>query len=238
MPPSANSTQNTPLPPSVEKAYYRKCIEIKRRIIEVEESNDAARLRKVRLHRAITKMRLERAFLLEKLADRMDYNPDASDKSTSAPPTPQDKPVRAKRPQRKEDDPSMQSPPPHPHALPSSHMTAYPDAHSTPDHHGRQIYHHVAAVNGNVPPHADPPPYPHQQPMLPHQPGYAPYQGPGSANGGGEYQRPFGGGSTGEAVGAGPEIRLDANGERRVQPETEPGDGGAGFSGGFTAVNR
>ena len=64
------ATMNTPLAPSVEKAYYRKCIELKRRLNEVEEANDAARVRRARLDRAILKMRLERAFLLEQLARR------------------------------------------------------------------------------------------------------------------------------------------------------------------------
>ena len=58
--------------PSVEKAYYRKCIELKRRLNDVEEANDGARLRKLRLNRAIMKMRLERAFLLDQLAKRME----------------------------------------------------------------------------------------------------------------------------------------------------------------------
>ncbi|KAF4553403.1 Hypothetical protein D9617_7g031300 [Elsinoe fawcettii] len=66
-------TLNTPLPPSVEKAYYRKCIELKRRLNDVEEANDAARLRRARLDRAILKMRLERAFLLEQLGRRMEF---------------------------------------------------------------------------------------------------------------------------------------------------------------------
>lgn len=62
------------LPPSVEEAYKKKCIELKRRMNEVEESNDAFRLRKVRLMRGIRKMRLERAFLLEVLGKRMRKN--------------------------------------------------------------------------------------------------------------------------------------------------------------------
>ncbi|KAF2150585.1 hypothetical protein K461DRAFT_295849 [Myriangium duriaei CBS 260.36] len=68
--PPASATANTPLAPSVEKAYYRKCIELKRRLNEVEEANDAARARRTRLDRAILKMRLERAFLLEQLSRR------------------------------------------------------------------------------------------------------------------------------------------------------------------------
>jgi hypothetical protein len=63
-----------PLPPSVEEAYRKKCIELKRRMTEVEESNDAFRLRKARLTRGIRKMRLERAYLLEILGKRMKKN--------------------------------------------------------------------------------------------------------------------------------------------------------------------
>lgn len=58
----------------MEKAYYRKCIELKRRLNDVEEANEAARLRKLRLNRAIMKMRLERAFLLDQLAKRMEID--------------------------------------------------------------------------------------------------------------------------------------------------------------------
>lgn len=63
-----------PLPPSVEAAYKKKCIELKRRLIEVDEDNDAKRLRIARLHRGIRKMRLERAYLLEALAKRQKKN--------------------------------------------------------------------------------------------------------------------------------------------------------------------
>lgn len=71
--PPDGSTQNTPLAPSVEKAYYRKCIELKRRLNEVESANDELKTRKVRLDRGIMKMRLERAFLLDELRKRMDH---------------------------------------------------------------------------------------------------------------------------------------------------------------------
>ena len=70
----AAGSNSAPLPPSVEEAYRRKCIELKRRMCEVEESNDAFRLRKVRLNRGIRKMRLERAYLLETLSKRMRKN--------------------------------------------------------------------------------------------------------------------------------------------------------------------
>jgi hypothetical protein len=76
-----------PLPPSVEEAYRRKCIQLKQRMNEVEEANDASRARLVRLHRAIDKMRLERAFLLEQLAKRTSTNVEDSEGSPSPPPT-------------------------------------------------------------------------------------------------------------------------------------------------------
>lgn len=79
----SDPTMNTPLAPSVEKAYYRKCIELKRRLNEVEQANDEARLRRHRLDRAITKMRLERALLLEQLAKRMEYDIDGEEELES-----------------------------------------------------------------------------------------------------------------------------------------------------------
>ncbi|KAK5130129.1 hypothetical protein LTR08_002469 [Meristemomyces frigidus] len=76
-----SSTSGTPLAPSVEKAYYRKCIALKRRLNEVEAANDEAKIRRVRLDRSIMKMRLERAFLLEQLSKRMEHNVDGSEGS-------------------------------------------------------------------------------------------------------------------------------------------------------------
>ncbi|KAF1987949.1 hypothetical protein K402DRAFT_453151 [Aulographum hederae CBS 113979] len=123
-------TANTPLPPSVEKAYYRKCIELKRRINEIEDANDAARLRKIRINRGVLKMRLERAFLLEQLQKRMDLNVDGSDRSESPPPAPQDKPLRSKRSHR------QKTPPPGtagPAVLPSNATPLpHPDLHTSP----------------------------------------------------------------------------------------------------------
>ncbi|KAF8849358.1 hypothetical protein BDZ45DRAFT_604499 [Acephala macrosclerotiorum] len=91
------------LPPSVEEAYRKKCIELKRRLNEVEESNDAARQRIARIHRSIQKQRLERAFLLEQLAKRTSTNVEDSEGSPSPPPTPKEKPLRTKRGHRKPD---------------------------------------------------------------------------------------------------------------------------------------
>ncbi|KAI9702443.1 MAG: hypothetical protein M1836_000923 [Candelina mexicana] len=75
------------LPPTVERAYRLKCIQLRRRISDVDDCNDAYRLRKIRLNRGIMKMRLERAFLLEQLAKRMRDNVDESEGSASPPPT-------------------------------------------------------------------------------------------------------------------------------------------------------
>ena len=77
----AKRAAGTPLAPSVEKAYYRKCIQLKRRLNEVETANEEARTRRVRLDRAIMKMRLERAFLLEQLSKRVEPNVEGSDAS-------------------------------------------------------------------------------------------------------------------------------------------------------------
>ncbi|KAH0443572.1 hmg box protein [Colletotrichum camelliae] len=108
------------LPPSVEEAYRRKCIQLKQRTNEVEEENDATRVRLARIRRQVEKMRLERAFLLEQLAKRTSTNVEDSDGSPSPPPTvgpppspprrqsrlltpsqPQEKPLRTKRGHRK-----------------------------------------------------------------------------------------------------------------------------------------
>jgi hypothetical protein len=75
------------LPPSVEESYRRKCIQLKQRMMEVEEANDASRVRLDRMKRGIEKMRLERAFLLEQLAKRTSTNVEDSEGSPSPPPT-------------------------------------------------------------------------------------------------------------------------------------------------------
>ncbi|KAH6661307.1 hypothetical protein BKA67DRAFT_531365 [Truncatella angustata] len=114
----APSNANPPsLPPTVEEAYRRKCIQLKQRSKEIEDENDAYRLRLRRLERQIQKTRLERAFLLEQIAKRTSTNVEDSDGSPSPPPTvrhsspgldgnestnargfqPEDKPMRVKR---------------------------------------------------------------------------------------------------------------------------------------------
>jgi len=78
------------LPPSVEEAYRRKCVELKRRNHQVEEANDAARVRIARIKRQVEKLRIERAFLLEQLTKRTSTNVEDSEGSPSPPPTGQD----------------------------------------------------------------------------------------------------------------------------------------------------
>lgn len=102
-----------PLPPSVEEAYRRKCLQLKRRTNEVEEDNEAARLRLVRLKRGVEKLRLERAFLLEQLAKRTSTNVEDSEGSPSPPPTVRDE-VLPESTQSQNLRPSAHSPSPAP----------------------------------------------------------------------------------------------------------------------------
>ncbi|KAK3985544.1 Non-histone protein 10 [Cladorrhinum sp. PSN332] len=81
------STIPPPLPPSVEEAYRRKCVQLRARTLEVEAENEAAILRLTRMQRQVDKMRLERAFLLEQIAKRTSTNVEDSDGSPSPPPT-------------------------------------------------------------------------------------------------------------------------------------------------------
>ncbi|KJR80805.1 uncharacterized protein SPSK_05295 [Sporothrix schenckii 1099-18] len=105
LPRGYDSTPTSPgvptLPPSVEEAYRRKCVFLKQRMADVEEANDAVRVRLARLKRQVEKQRLERAFLLEQLAKRTSTNVEDSDGSPSPPATPKDKPLRTKRGHRK-----------------------------------------------------------------------------------------------------------------------------------------
>ncbi|KFY46211.1 hypothetical protein V495_02603 [Pseudogymnoascus sp. VKM F-4514 (FW-929)] len=101
--PPANAAPPPTLPPSVEEAYRRKCIQLRHRMKTVEEANDASRIRLLRMRRGIEKMRLERAFLLEQLSKRTSTNVEDSDGSPSPPPTPKEKPLRTKRGRRAPD---------------------------------------------------------------------------------------------------------------------------------------
>ncbi|KAF1961912.1 hypothetical protein CC80DRAFT_488296 [Byssothecium circinans] len=170
--PPARAYAQKDLPPSVEMAYYRKCIDLRRRIKDVEESNDGTRLRISRLHRGVQKMRLERAFLLDQLSKHMEYNVDDSDRSSSPPPTPTDKPLRSKRSHRKATPPPGGQlgggPSSMPHASPGSthhhqqilqSMNPMSSAQSTPDPSRAAPFFSAMggsaasphAVNGNAP---------------------------------------------------------------------------------------
>ncbi|KAL5411195.1 hypothetical protein PMIN04_010332 [Paraphaeosphaeria minitans] len=141
---AARAFSQSDLPPSVEKAYYKKCIDLRRRITDIEDSNDGTRVRIRRLHRGIQKMRLERAFLLEQLQKHMEFSIDDSDRSSSPPPTPTDKPLRSKRSHRKGTPPAgsqtggaasvQQESPSNSHHQPLLHaMNPMSSAQSTPD---------------------------------------------------------------------------------------------------------
>lgn len=64
-PPTSAQSLN---PPSVEIAYKRKCIALKKRLAEVEAENELMRTRNRRGWQYIQKMRLESCMLLERLA--------------------------------------------------------------------------------------------------------------------------------------------------------------------------
>jgi hypothetical protein len=85
----AHGVSNSPLPPSVEAAYYQKCIDLKRRIQEIEGNNDKMRTTIDRSHRAVNKLRLERGFLVSEVVRQM-AKETGSEKSDSPPPTVRD----------------------------------------------------------------------------------------------------------------------------------------------------
>lgn len=64
-PPTSLPSSN---PPSVEVAYKRKSIALKKRLNEVESENELIRQRNQRAWKYIQKMRLESCILLERLA--------------------------------------------------------------------------------------------------------------------------------------------------------------------------
>lgn len=71
-----------------EQKYLEKCKELKRRIAEIEDHNEAMALSISRTTRSIQRLRLERSFLLEKLEERTFFKVDDSDGSASPPPSP------------------------------------------------------------------------------------------------------------------------------------------------------
>ncbi|KAK2753116.1 hypothetical protein FQN55_005076 [Onygenales sp. PD_40] len=67
-PANNNVAQPPPNPPSIEAAYKKKCIALKKRLNEVQESNFEMQQRNEMGLRYIKKMRLESCILLERLA--------------------------------------------------------------------------------------------------------------------------------------------------------------------------
>ncbi|KAK5174619.1 uncharacterized protein LTR77_001700 [Saxophila tyrrhenica] len=138
----APSTQNTPLPPSVEKAYYRKCIELKRRLNEVEAANDEMKLRRVRQDRGVMKMRLQRAYLLDHLRKMMEHTTNvegsegSADEGMNTPPV--DRPHRDKRRRHLPPTPSAPQPAASSHAhqpapfAPPARVPSQPEVGGTP----------------------------------------------------------------------------------------------------------
>ena len=82
-----HGVSNSNLPPSVEAAYYRKCIELKRRVNEIESNNDKMRTNIERSHRACDKLRLERNVLIAEITRQTAQKETGSQKSESPPPT-------------------------------------------------------------------------------------------------------------------------------------------------------
>ncbi|KAK9451341.1 uncharacterized protein V1518DRAFT_408298 [Limtongia smithiae] len=76
------------IPQSEEIKYKQKCKDLKRRIREIEDDNGVLTLRLARSKRAVQRMRLERALLLEKLEERTFLKVDDSEGSPSPPPSP------------------------------------------------------------------------------------------------------------------------------------------------------
>ncbi|BFZ60367.1 hypothetical protein YB2330_001403 [Saitoella coloradoensis] len=64
---------------SEDARYRQKCKDLRKRIREIEESNDAMTLKLARTKRSIQRLRLERAFLLERLEERTPARPSADE---------------------------------------------------------------------------------------------------------------------------------------------------------------
>jgi solute carrier family 25 phosphate transporter 3 len=65
---TTTNNHNTPNPPSIELAYKKKCIQLKKRLNEIEAENDLIRARNKRAKFYVAKMRLETCIMLERLA--------------------------------------------------------------------------------------------------------------------------------------------------------------------------
>jgi hypothetical protein len=63
--------RNAPLAPTQELAYRKKCVQLKRRLAEIEANNDSTRKRIMQETEHVQKMRLMRAILLNHLQEIM-----------------------------------------------------------------------------------------------------------------------------------------------------------------------
>ncbi|RAL17722.1 uncharacterized protein BO97DRAFT_419952 [Aspergillus homomorphus CBS 101889] len=82
--PSTTTTTTTANPPSVENAYKRKCLALKKRLNEIEDENELMRVRNRRGWQYIQKMRLESCILLERLAKVTGMTEEASSQAGAA----------------------------------------------------------------------------------------------------------------------------------------------------------
>jgi hypothetical protein len=82
------SHRNSPLAPSQEMAYRQKCIDLKRRLSEIEANNDSLRQKLTRESHFQKKMRLNRAILLNHMKELVEipsknYGRDKMDNGTA-----------------------------------------------------------------------------------------------------------------------------------------------------------
>jgi hypothetical protein len=63
--------RNAPLAPTQELAYRKKCIQLKRRLAEIEANNDATRRKIAQETQRVQRLRLHRVILLNRLQDIM-----------------------------------------------------------------------------------------------------------------------------------------------------------------------
>ena len=78
------------IPMILEERFKQKCKELKKRVLEVEESNEIATIALSRTLASIRRLRLEYSILLERLEDRAKQIPDGivSFEEMACPPTP------------------------------------------------------------------------------------------------------------------------------------------------------
>ncbi|KAI5966087.1 NHP10 [Candida margitis] len=78
------------VPESEEERFRQKCKELKKRVLEVEQTNEVATIALSRTQASIRRLRLEYAILIERLEDRAQHLPDGvtNFEEMAGPPTP------------------------------------------------------------------------------------------------------------------------------------------------------